>query len=111
MSQTAGKLHDLSGHQARRERQRMFDAGQTTCRYCSKPLTPETATIDHVLPISLGGDHSPQNMVLSCQPCNHRRGEIMDHASYEEYGEPVALSTGEWRRRKRRIETPTKAGA
>ena len=26
--------------------------------------------IDHVTPISRGGDHTPANLVLSCAPCN-----------------------------------------
>jgi 5-methylcytosine-specific restriction endonuclease McrA len=95
-------LHDLQGCRARRERERIFNAGQTTCVYCSSPLTLLNATLEHILPLAFGGTHAPSNLTLACHACNHRRGAMLDYKNYEEYGEPVRLSTGEWRRRKRR---------
>lgn len=29
--------------------------------------------VDHVVPISLGGSDGPENLVLTCPNCNHRK--------------------------------------
>jgi 5-methylcytosine-specific restriction endonuclease McrA len=42
------------------------------CQYCGKK-TPNL-TIDHVFPRRLGGEHSWENLVAACPPCNHRKG-------------------------------------
>lgn len=56
------------------------------CVYCgvathrlAKGLSrsPSLATLDHVLPRSMGGPLNPANLVLACQACNNRRG-VMD---------------------------------
>jgi 5-methylcytosine-specific restriction endonuclease McrA len=44
------------------------------CQYCSIPVSVNTVTMDHVLPISKGGQTSWSNLVASCQDCNSRKG-------------------------------------
>lgn len=41
------------------------------CVYCGK----KAETIDHVLPRSRGGQHTWENCVASCTPCNHRKAD------------------------------------
>jgi 5-methylcytosine-specific restriction endonuclease McrA len=41
-----------------------------------------TATIDHVVPHSAGGDNEPENLVTACWPCQFGRGDY----SLEEFG-------------------------
>lgn len=36
------------------------------CAYCDQPGT----TMDHVVPMSLGGAHAAHNVVPACRPCN-----------------------------------------
>jgi len=43
-----------------------------TCQYCGQKMS--YLTIDHVIPRSLGGVHSWQNLVAACPSCNHRKG-------------------------------------
>jgi len=45
------------------------------CVWCSTPLQAEdkTATIEHLIPLSCGGENVFQNMVLACASCNHHR--------------------------------------
>jgi len=43
-----------------------------TCQYCGK-CSPYL-TIDHIMPRRLGGNHSWDNLVAACPPCNHRKG-------------------------------------
>ena len=39
-----------------------------TCRYCRSTDNP--LTIDHVLPVALGGGDDPANLVACCRDCN-----------------------------------------
>ena len=41
------------------------------CAYCGKQCA---LTVDHVIPISKGGKHSPNNVVPACIGCNDRKG-------------------------------------
>ncbi len=44
-----------------------------TCQYCRVPLSKATATLDHVLPKSRGGDFSFRNLVACCHNCNQAK--------------------------------------
>ena len=46
-----------------------------TCQYCgtNKP----GLTVDHIVPRSRGGKSVWENIVASCAPCNHRKGNQM----------------------------------
>ena len=42
------------------------------CAYCGK--MPASLTQDHVIPLSLGGSHTPTNIVPACRSCNSSKG-------------------------------------
>lgn len=48
---------------------------RSTCQYCFKKLIPSEITIDHVVPRSRGGISSFYNCVVSCMPCNSKKGD------------------------------------
>ncbi|WP_227979969.1 HNH endonuclease [Nocardia spumae] len=37
---------------------------------------PKAPTIDHLIPLSLGGTHEPANVATACFLCNSRKGAI-----------------------------------
>lgn len=43
------------------------------CFYCARLLSG-SYTLDHFIPISKGGARDKQNVRISCQPCNSRKG-------------------------------------
>lgn len=43
------------------------------CQYCGR--ADLTLTIDHVVPVSRGGEDSWENMVCACVRCNNRKGD------------------------------------
>lgn len=43
-----------------------------TCRYCKSK--DAELTVDHVLPVSLGGTDEPENLIAACEPCNQGKG-------------------------------------
>lgn len=47
-----------------------------TCAYCGALLTMETATIEHVVPLTRGGMDAIKNMVLACRQCNADAGHM-----------------------------------
>lgn len=51
----------------------LFDEQGHMCLYCLDPLTYETYTIEHILPISRGGTNNLDNIGFVCQPCNSSR--------------------------------------
>lgn len=45
-----------------------------SCKWCSKQLTSDTATVDHLIAISRGGSNRRDNLCLACEDCNRSRG-------------------------------------
>lgn len=40
------------------------------CRYCGATAEDEKLTVDHVIPVVLGGSDDPSNLATACAPCN-----------------------------------------
>ncbi|MEI6347008.1 MAG: HNH endonuclease signature motif containing protein [Bacteroidota bacterium] len=61
-------------------RLKVFERDSFKCHYCDKQLTRFSATLDHIQPVSKGGDNSYDNLVTACLHCNSRRGAkpVMD---------------------------------
>jgi len=47
------------------------------CIYCGCSLTTEDATVEHVVPLSLGGKDRLENMALACVECNNGFGNTL----------------------------------
>lgn len=44
-----------------------------TCQYCNLKLNQKSATIDHILPKSRGGQNTWENTVTACGRCNNKK--------------------------------------
>lgn len=75
----AGRLAAAKGQDWRRKR---FKKQAGNCAYCGVPMVIEPqgsrplATLDHVIPISRGGEHHWENAVCACEKCNHSKGDL-----------------------------------
>lgn len=47
-----------------------------TCQYCGAKAPDATLHIDHVMPVALGGDDRPGNLVTACKDCNAGKTSI-----------------------------------
>jgi len=65
---------EVDFYNIRENRQKVFERDKFLCHHCGKLLTRFSATLDHVQPVSEGGDHSYSNLVTSCLQCNSQRG-------------------------------------
>jgi HNH endonuclease len=71
---------DLDFYNVAENRLKVFERDGYRCHNCEKQLTRFTATLDHLQPVSKGGDNSFQNLITACLHCNSRRGNrsVMD---------------------------------
>lgn len=51
-----------------------------TCRYCRS--RDNELTIDHVVPVALGGSDAPDNLVAACRDCNAGKSSIAPDAAF-----------------------------
>ncbi len=56
------------------KRLRIYMRDKHRCQYCGEKKAVTELTLDHILPRSRGGDHSPVNVVTACVSCNTRKG-------------------------------------
>lgn len=47
-----------------------------TCQYCGAKAPDVTLQIDHVMPVALGGDDKPGNLITACKDCNAGKSSI-----------------------------------
>jgi hypothetical protein len=64
---------ELDFYNVRENRLKVFERDEYKCRYCNKQLTRFNATLDHVQPVSKGGDNSYDNLATACLHCNSQR--------------------------------------
>lgn len=57
---------------SKRTRYEVMKRDNFTCRYCRS--TEEKLTVDHVIPVALGGTDDPGNLVAACADCNAGKG-------------------------------------
>jgi 5-methylcytosine-specific restriction endonuclease McrA len=57
----------------RMSKRNIFLRDEYTCQYCGCEVTEPHATLDHVLPQSLGGKTTWENSTTACKPCNYRK--------------------------------------
>lgn len=44
-----------------------------SCYLCDKKLTEKSAIVEHLIPLSRGGNHKPENVKISCAKCNNMK--------------------------------------
>ncbi|WP_455361984.1 HNH endonuclease [Streptomyces sp. SYSU K21746] len=68
----------IRGDRGRALRYRLARRDGRHCFYCRRPFTDvTTATLDHYVPYSLWATNVRFNLVLSCEPCNTRKGSTL----------------------------------
>lgn len=61
------------------EKKKTHEQSGYVCYYCGKKLVPNhfTTTVDHIIPVSLGGTEEPENLVSCCVKCNSEKSSLL----------------------------------
>ena len=72
---------ELDFYNIKENRLKVFERDKYLCHYCKKQLTRFSATLDHIQPVSQGGDNSYDNLVTACLLHNSQRNAkpVMDY--------------------------------
>ena len=61
-----------------RDRLAILERDQYTCQYCGAgPLPPRALHVDHVVPLSRGGQDAEENKITACAHCNLTKSDKM----------------------------------
>ena len=71
------RLHNRNSKQKRFLRKIAYKEQKGLCAYCKKYLKFEDATLDHITPLSKGGNWKQKNLQITCVLCNNRKGSIL----------------------------------
>lgn len=69
---------------SRRLRFEVLRRDNYACRYCGATAPEAALTVDHVVPVTLGGSDEPSNLVAACVACNAGKSSIAPDASIVE---------------------------
>ncbi len=56
-------------------RMEVFKRDSFKCQYCGRSAPEAILEIDHIKPVSKGGDNSILNLITSCRDCNRGKGK------------------------------------
>ena len=59
-------------------RNMLLDCYGKKCKYCINRLEVSNIACDHIIPLSTGGESSPENLQFICGRCNTRKGPLTD---------------------------------
>lgn len=63
------------------DREALFNRDGWICWLCGQPVTIDTVSLDHVIPLSRGGAHTADNLRTAHRLCNSRKGAKIINAS------------------------------
>jgi 5-methylcytosine-specific restriction endonuclease McrA len=66
------------------DRWEIFERDGWICQVCGRettrdpdPYNPSSPTVDHIVPLAAGGEHSRANVRLACMGCNSARRDLL----------------------------------
>lgn len=66
---------------SKRLRFEVFKRDNHTCQYCGRSAPEVVLQVDHIEPLSLGGENKPANLVTACRDCNSGKGSSSSDAA------------------------------
>ena len=54
----------------------VFKRDSFTCQYCGQSAPQVILEVDHIIPVSKGGDNALTNLIASCRDCNRGKSNI-----------------------------------
>jgi 5-methylcytosine-specific restriction endonuclease McrA len=86
--------YDLSREDLNRERRKARELRESQwwkrrlakgiCHYCGRSAEPRDLTMDHIVPVSRGGQSTKSNVVPCCKACNNAKKQLLP-MEWEQY--------------------------
>lgn len=61
---------------SKRVRFEVFKRDKFVCQYCGRSAPDVVLEVDHIVPVSKGGDNSMLNLITSCRDCNRGKSNV-----------------------------------
>ncbi len=71
------KLKSSGGTHNGEDIKRLIAGQKGCCWWCGCKIPLGRHHVDHRIPIARGGSNGPENLVISCAPCNHKKSSKM----------------------------------
>ena len=76
-----GNTKEISNYVKRKKRKQyskavrkmLYDKAEGRCQLCGRALSPNEVTLDHIIPLALGGVDDESNLQISCHICNYAK--------------------------------------
>lgn len=68
---------------SKKERKIIYNKSNGRCELCGQRLSLENMSLDHIVPLSIGGEDSMDNIQASCFACNQFKSNILPDAFME----------------------------
>lgn len=69
----------------KKEKKVILTKSNGVCAKCGKKLTVDTMTVEHVVPLSKGGQNHIQNLLALCEKCNQEKNNMVVGKNYYKY--------------------------
>lgn len=83
--------------------QRVWKAWDFECAFCHKKMGEVQLTVDHFMPIELGGANDETNYISACRKCNKQKGNIHPQTWCRMQSKSYSLILEEIKRKERLI--------
>jgi 5-methylcytosine-specific restriction endonuclease McrA len=79
---------DIPVHSITFSKENLLIRDHHKCVYCQCPLTLDSTTIDHVIPVSKGGKTTWENCVSACSACNREKAHHLPAGKFKLKSKP-----------------------
>ena len=72
---------DLKSYE--RERKMIYHKAEGRCQLCGCKITYDEMSLDHIVPLAMGGEDSLENLQATCEPCNSHKKALLPEAYFD----------------------------
>ena len=66
-----------------RERKMIYHKAEGRCQLCGCKITYDEMSLDHIVPLAMGGEDSFENLQATCEPCNSHKKALLPEAYFD----------------------------